>query len=483
VNPAEIDAVAIPTTATIRECLAAIDRGALGFALLVDEGRFAGLVTDGDARRALLAGASLDDRAADLTRPTAKTATVHDSREQVAAAFTEKIRVVPILDDDGRVVDVALFDRRARLPVAEPFLGERELAYVTECITSGWVSSAGAFVTRFEEAFADFCGSRHAVSVSNGTTALHVALVALGVGPGDEVIVPTLTFIATANAVTYTGATPVLVDSDPDTWTIDPAAIEAAVTPRTRAIVPVHLYGHPADLDRILAVAAARGVAVVEDAAEAHGATYRGRRVGTFGVMGIFSFYGNKIFTTGEGGMVVTDDDDLAAQLRILRAHGMSETRRYWHPVLGFNYRLTNLQAALGLAQIERADEILAAKRDLAKRYDDALRGVPGLTLPPDAEWATSVHWLYSILVDRDAFGMSRDELQRALDDRGIETRPFFVPIHEQPLYAHDARQLPVAEELARRGLSLPSAVGLGADEIARVAETIAALARSAVAG
>src|SRR6266508_3052374 len=451
----QIAAISILESAATRDALAAIDRGALGLALLVDaDGRFAGLVTDGDIRRGLLEGRSLDDSVAELPRPHAKAASSHASADEVARLFSGKIRVIPILDDDGRVCDLAFFDRRARLPVAEPLLGERELAYVSECIASGWISSAGAFVPRFEQVFAEFCGVRNAVAVSNGTAALHLALLVLGIGPGDEVIVPTLTFIASANAVAYTGATPVFVDSNAETWTLDPAAVEAAITRRTRAVVPVHLYGQPADLDPILAL----------------------------GDVGAFSFYGNKIFTTGEGGMVVTNRDELAERLRVLRAHGMSETRRYWHPVLGFNYRLTNLQAAIGLAQMERADEILSAKRELAVRYAGALGDVPGIVLPPGVLWATNVHWLYSILVDGE-FGMSRDELQEALDAEGIETRPFFTPLHQQPLYAKGQRRFPVAESLAERGLSLPSAVGLRPEEVERVAESIARLARSPVAG
>ena len=479
----QIAAISILESAATRDALAAIDRGALGLALLVDaDGRFAGLVTDGDIRRGLLEGRSLDDSVAELPRPHAKAASSHASADEVARLFSGKIRVIPILDDDGRVCDLAFFDRRARLPVAEPLLGERELAYVSECIASGWISSAGAFVPRFEQVFAEFCGVRNAVAVSNGTAALHLALLVLGIGPGDEVIVPTLTFIASANAVAYTGATPVFVDSNAETWTLDPAAVEAAITRRTRAVVPVHLYGQPADLDPILTLAERHGLAVVEDAAEAHGAEYKGRQVGSLGDVGAFSFYGNKIFTTGEGGMVVTNRDELAERLRVLRAHGMSETRRYWHPVLGFNYRLTNLQAAIGLAQMERADEILSAKRELAVRYAGALGDVPGIVLPPGVLWATNVHWLYSILVDGE-FGMSRDELQEALDAEGIETRPFFTPLHQQPLYAKGQRRFPVAESLAERGLSLPSAVGLRPEEVERVAESIARLARSPVAG
>jgi perosamine synthetase len=475
---ARIEAATVPASATIAEAMRAIDRAELGVALLAHtDGTFAGLVTDGDVRRALLRGLGLESPVAEAANPTPRTARVGMAAEEVTALFSEPVRVVPLLDGDDRVVDLALFDSRVRLPVAEPFLGEEELRYVSECVLTGWVSSAGRFVTRFEQLFAERCGVAHAVAVSNGTAALHVALVALGLGPGDEAIVPTLTFVATANAVAYTGATPVLVDSEPVTWNLDPEAVAAAITPRTKAIVPVHLYGHPAEMDAILEVAAEHGLPVVEDAAEAHGALYKGRPVGSLGRAGTFSFYGNKIVTTGEGGMVVSDDAELAERIRVLRDHGMEPGRRYWHPVLGFNYRLTNLQAALGVAQLEKLDEILAAKRRIGERYAAGLGGVPGIELPPAESWAESVHWLYSVLVDPAELG-ARDGVMDALDAAGIETRPFFTPIHQQPLYATGAR-LPVAERLAERGLSLPSAVTLTDAEVDRVVAAVASLAQA----
>lgn len=466
---ARIEGMSVAAEASVGDAMRAIDRGELGVALLVGPGgRFAGLVTDGDLRRALLEGVSLEAPLARVRHPQPRTARTDDSFDRVAELFSESVRVLPILDATDRVVDLAVYDSWTRLPVAEPFLGEEELRYVSECVLSGWVSSAGKFVSRFEGLFAERCGVDHAIAVSNGTAALHVALAALGVGPGDEVIVPALTFIATANAVTYTGARPVFADSEPVTWNVDPEAIAAAITSRTKAIVPVHLYGHPADLDAI--VAAADGIPIIEDAAEAHGALYKGRPVGSLGLAGTFSFYGNKIVTTGEGGIVVTNDAELAARIRVLRDHGMEPGRRYWHPVLGFNYRLTNLQAALGVAQLERLDEILDAKRRVSDRYSAGLNHLPGITLPPEAPWATNVHWLYSILVD------DRDTVMDVLELAGIESRPFFTPIHQQPLYA-TGEPLPVAESLAGRGVSLPSAVTLSSAEIDRVVATLGSVA------
>lgn len=475
-----IEAMSLPATGTIRQAMQAIDRGALGLALLVesDSGRFAGLVTDGDLRRVLLAGVGLESPVAEVARPNPVTAPADMPLEQVSALLNERILFVPILNETGQVVDLVWLDRRLRLPVAKPLLGEQELRYVTECILTGWVSSAGKFVTRFEEMFADFGGTGYAIATSNGTAALHLALLALDIGPGDEVIVPTLTFIATANAVTYTGARPVFVDSEPDTWNIDPNLIEEAITPQTQAIIPVHLYGHPANMDPILKIAARHGLAVVEDAAEAHGARYKGRRVGGIGDIGVFSFYGNKIITTGEGGMVVTNRADLAERVRMLRDHGMSPEQRYWHPVLGYNYRLTNLQAAVGVAQMEKVDHILSAKRRIAQAYNEGLREVPGITLPPNAPWAYNVYWLYSVLVDADVFGHTRDDLIARLKEQDIETRPLFPAIHTQPIY-DSGQRLPAAEHLATTGLSLPSAVGLRLEDVARVAEAVVNLHRA----
>lgn len=468
-----IQAMTVPATATIRDAMRAINRGALGLALLSNlDGRFCGLVTDGDLRRALMNGYGLETPVADVPRPQPITASVGTSAEELAHLLDESIRCVPLLNGDGRVADLAILDRRVRLPVAEPLLGERELQYVMECVLTGWVSSAGKFVRQFEEMFAAFCGARYAIATSNGTTALHLALLALDIGPGDEVIVPTLTFIATANAVTYTGAHPVFVDSEPETWNIDAEQIERVITSRAKAIIPVHLYGHPANMDAILDIADRHRLAVVEDAAEAHGARYKGHRVGAIGDIGCFSFYGNKIITTGEGGMVVTNRGDLAQRIRILRDHGMSLERRYWHPVLGYNYRLTNLQAALGVAQMERIEAILMIKRRIAQTYTDGLRDIPGLTLPPQAPWAENIHWLYSVLVDEKVFGMGRDDLMTALRNQAVDTRPLFPPVHTQPIYA-TGQCLPVAEQLASQGLSLPSAVNLNLNDVEQVVRSI----------
>lgn len=470
--------ISIPPSATIRQAMQAIEAGALGTALIVEpeSGRFRGLVTDGDIRRALLRGAGLEGAMCEIARPTSRVARTSMSPVQITAMFDEAIRLIPVLNDADHVVDLAIYDRRAHLPVAQPVLGEKELVNVTECILSGWISSTGRFVAEFERACAAACGTEHAVSTANGTVALHLALLALGVGPGDEVIVPTLTFIASANAVTYTGARPVFVDSEPRSWNIDPQAVARAITPRTKAVMVVHLYGHPCDMEAIAAICRPHGVALVEDAAEAFGSTYRGRPVGSLSDIATFSFFGNKIITTGEGGMITTTRRELAERCRLLRDHGMSPERRYWHTVLGYNYRMTNLQAAVGVAQVEKLEAIIAAKRRIAATYRLALRGLPGVDFPDEPAGTRSVFWLISVTIAPGAFGIGRDAVMARLKAQGIETRPVFPVVHRQPIYPGPHAPMPVADEVSDRGLSLPSDATLTEAEILRVAGALRAL-------
>ncbi|MEM7338495.1 MAG: DegT/DnrJ/EryC1/StrS family aminotransferase [Actinomycetota bacterium] len=359
-----------------------------------------------------------------------------------------------------------------RIPVARPNLDGNEEKYVLDCVRTSWISSNGEYIARFEEAFAERCGTRHAVATNNGTTALHLALVALGVGAGDEVIVPTVTFVATANAVRYCGAEPVLVDVQPGTLNIDPLAVEAAITERTKAIIPVHLYGHPAEMTAIMEIAERHHLAVVEDAAEAHGAAHDGRPVGSIGHCGTFSFFGNKIITTGEGGMVTTNDDELARRLRLYRGQGLDPARRYWFVVVGFNYRMTNIEAAIGLAQLETMDAGLATRAKVARWYDDALAPLDDLLIRPAATpGATSVCWMYNVFL-RHGDVSRRDEVMARLDERGIETRPVFHPMHHLPPY-RDPSPYPVADDWACRGISLPTHELLTPDDIERVTHAL----------
>jgi perosamine synthetase len=363
------------------------------------------------------------------------------------------------------------------IPVAEPDLRGNEEAYVVQAIRSSWISSTGEFIDRFEREFAAMCGAYSAVGVCNGTVALHLALLGLGVRAGDEVLVPSLTYIATANAVRYVGAEPVFVDVDPDTWCIDPARLEGSITRRTKGIIAVHLYGHPADMDAINHIAAIHGLWVVEDAAEAHLATYKGRPVGGLADLATFSFYGNKVFTSGEGGAVTALDRSLDLRLRTLRGQGMDPSRRYYFPVTGYNFRITNLACAMLCAQLERADEIQAQRARVFRTYREKLAGIPGIGLQPVAEWAEPANWLFCITVDPDAYGETRDELAVRLRAGGIETRPFFIPLHRLPPFREESRargeDLPITDGLGASGLNLPTFNALTDAKIARIAGAI----------
>jgi|GEM_PF-29962 len=367
------------------------------------------------------------------------------------------------------------------VPVADTLLDGNELRYVTECVQANWVSSTGAFIRRFEEEFAAAAQCRFGVACSSGTAALHLALAASGIGAGDEVLIPTFTMIATANTVRYVGARPVLVDSDPETWNLDADRLTDALSPRTRAIVVVHTYGSPCEMNAVNDFAERNGLVVIEDAAEAHGARYRGRPVGGLADVGAFSFYGNKILTSGEGGMVTTDDERIAEAARKLRDHGFSGRTHFWHRHAAFNYRMSNLQAAVGLAQTERLDELVRLHRRIDASYREQLDGVAGLELPPRADHSESACWVFGMLVG-ERFGCSRDELRERLAARGIETRTFFVPMHLQPIYrAHfPTQRFPVAEAMGSRGLYLPSGPMLSDLEIDYVAAEVRAAANVA---
>jgi len=366
--------------------------------------------------------------------------------------------------------------QRARIPVAAPIIGDREIQYVTDALRSGWVSSIGAYVDRFEREFAAFTGTNHAVAVANGSVALHLALHALGVGPGDEVVVPDLTFVATAHAVLLAGATPVFADVDPQTWCLDPRAFDRAIGPRTRAVIPVHLYGHPADMDAILTLAAPRGILVVEDAAEAHGACIGGVRVCAHGDVGSFSFYGNKVMTTGEGGMLTTDDADLAERLRFLKDQGITQGRHYFHNEIAFNYAMTNRQAALGVAQLERIACLIAKKREIFRWYAERLEGRVGLNA--ERGGCQSVYWMVCAILCA-LHADERDALLALLLDAGVETRPFFVPMSRLPhlqwfrAVGVDVDRCAIAADLSVRGFNLPSGCGLERADVDYVCDTL----------
>jgi len=362
------------------------------------------------------------------------------------------------------------------IPVSEPRLGERELDYIKECIKTGWISSAGRFIEEFEQRWAAYCGMKYGIAVSSGTAALQVAVGCLGLKADDEVIMPTFTIISCALAVIYAGGKPVLVDSEPKTWTMDVSKIEEKITERTKAIMPVHIYGHPCDVGPIWELAKKHNLIIIEDAAEAHGAEYKGKKCGGLGDISCFSFYANKIITTGEGGMVLTDNEKYAERASSLRNLCFRKDRRFYHTELGYNFRLTNIQAAIGLAQLERIDELIKKKIWIGSTYNKGLKDIPGLILTVEEPWAKNVYWMYGVLLNEN-LGIDAKGFAGQLHEHGVDTRPFFLGMHQQPVLQEMGlfkdEHYPVADRIARQGLYLPSGLTLTEEEIIRVVESI----------
>lgn len=363
------------------------------------------------------------------------------------------------------------------IPVNEPLLDGNEKKYLLECIDTGWISSEGPFVERFEQAFARRVGRRHAVAAANGTAALDIAVEALAIGPGDEVILPTFTIISCIHQIVRAGATPVLVDSDPLSWNMDVEQVAAKITPRTKAIMAVHIYGLPVDMDPLLALAERHGLKLIEDASQMLGQTYKARPCGSFGDISTFSFYPNKHITTGEGGMMATDDEELAERARSLRNLCFQPGKRFVHEHLGWNYRMTNLQAALGLAQLERLDEFVARKRFVGRRYRELLKDVPGLQLPlTETEFAENIYWVFGLVLDR-TLAIDAASAMKRLSLNGVATRPFFWPMHRQPVLLNkgwfEQENYPVAENLAEQGFYLPSGLALSEGQLEQVADRV----------
>lgn len=470
-----VSQMCVQKNSTIEQAVRIIDANAQGICFIVDSSQqFLGVVTDGDIRRGLLNGLTLDNSVQKIVNKNAFSLSIDTPTDLIQNSFTEKIKHIPLLDHEKKIVDYACLHRLNRIPVMEPFLGGNELAYVTDCIKSGWISSKGSYVTKFEEMLAKTCDVPYTVAVSNGTTALHLALKALGLGPGDEVIVPDFTFAASINSILYTSATPVIVDVEPHTWNISVSEIEKAITPKTKAILPVHIYGHPCDMDGLMNLARKYNLLVIEDCAEALGSTYKGQPVGSFGDAATFSFFGNKVITTGEGGMVAFKDKGHYEIGKIMRDHGMSPQKRYWHDIVGYNYRMTNLQAAIGVAQMEQFSSFFAKRQIMAQKYTRAFEDVRGIQPQVLKKEVTSCHWLYTILLSNN-LKMDRDVLIQKLLMNGIETRPAFYPLHEMPIYKNYAnnRDFSVCTHISNRGISLPSSVNIDDKEIQNIVNTI----------
>jgi perosamine synthetase len=452
---------------TILDAIEIINKNAKGMVFIVDQERkLCGVLTDGDIRRLILKGCPLQETVGTIVSPEFKYSSIHESTDVRIAKLTDKIKFLPIVDADFRLVDYFELKQDIHVPIISPDLKGNELKYLVEAFLSSWISSSGKYITDFESNFAKFCECPHGIATSNGTTALHLALMACGVGPGDEVIVPDLTFAATANVVLHAGATPVIVDIEENSWCIDPKEIKKAITSRTKAIIPVHLYGQPCAMDEIMRIAREHKLFVVEDCAEAHGARFDGKRVGSIGDIGCFSFFGNKVITTGEGGMCTTASQTLAERMRLLRDHGMSRERKYWHEAVGFNYRMTNLQAAVGLAQLERVDEILSSRRSVEDDYRQHLKDVTFIEFQNDhLAKREKITWLVTALVNNG----HRDEIMAALKDNGIDVRPLFYPLGDMPIYQKFLVSNRVSRKISAMGITFPTVTSKDSLVVSRV--------------
>ena len=466
-----LEQMIVGVDATLRDAMEVIESNGQGICFVVEGRIVVGVLSDGDVRRALMEGVQIERSVAEIAQSNFVSLSVNTPVEKIQARLDENTRFIPIIDEMGELVDFACAHRYHQVPLVQPVLDGNELEYVTDCINTGWISSQGKYVRQFEELFRNYVGSPQALAVSNGTVALHLALVTLGIGPGDEVIVPDLTFIAPVNAVLYVGATPVLVDIDQHTMTMNMDAAEQAVTSSTRAIIPVHLYGHPADMGRVMALAQQHDLFVIEDCAEALGSLYQGVHVGNFGHAAIFSFFGNKTITTGEGGMLLFNDTAMFERACILRDHGMSKERRYWHDQVGYNYRMTNIQAAIGVAQMERIGEFIERKRWNAEQYRLRLSGKVGLQLFGEVGDVVNSYWFYTVVLP-PRLAEKRDEIIGKMLKNGVEVRPTFYPIHRMPPYESfvaAGQKYPVSNTLADAGISLPSAVNMSEADIEKV--------------
>lgn len=456
---------------TLRDALSCIDNNSRRTVFCVNENNILmGILTDGDIRRLILDGYGLNEQIAIHMNRNYTFGFQDEPLEVVFNRFSEVIQIIPIVNREREIVDFIEYNKNMHVSIAEPQLAGNEYKYLLDAFLSTWISSTGKYVTEFEKKFADYCGVKYGVSTSNGTTALHLALVALGIGEGDEVIVPDLTFAATINAVIYTGAIPVIVDIDEESWCISPDRIEEAITEHTKAIIPVHLYGQPCDMGRIMDIATRYNLYVIEDCAEAHGAMYDGKKVGSFGDISCFSFFGNKVITTGEGGMCITNDSSLEMKMRMLRDHGMSKTKRYYHEQVGFNYRMTNLQAAIGVAQIERIDDMLSWRSNLEKKYRQKLLDGSIVLQNNKIPYCERITWLVSILVKADERDAIIDRLKRC----NVDVRKFFYPLHTMDIYSKYTKgDCIVSQKISNMGINLPTTMHVDDKTIEVIRECI----------
>lgn len=469
----DLDNFILDESKTLYDAMQVLQKNERGILFVTDNRKIVGVVTDGDMRRSLLRGLSLESNIKDAMNSNFTALPISASDSLIRSSFKPTLRMIPLCDDEGNLVDLADAQKSHRVPLLEPDLNGDELQYVVDCIESNWISSQGSYVRRFEQQFEEMHRGTHALAVSNGTVALHLALHSLGIGKGDEVIVPNITFAATINSVLYCNATPVMCEIDLETLCIDVGEAEKLITNRTKAIVPVHLYGQPCDMDAIRDLAQKHNLLVIEDCAEAIGSSFREQPVGVFGDAATFSFFGNKTISTGEGGMVLFKDREVFEHAKILRDHGMSPNLKYWHNLVGFNYRLTNIQAAIGVAQMERHKDIFSRKLRIAALYTKILEGAPGISkLQPIIPGTTHSSWLYTVLLDKN---INRDNVITELLKYGIESRPVFYPLHKMPPYKKfsKSKSLKNSITVSSCGISLPTSVKMSDDDVVYAARCL----------
>lgn len=465
----KLEDLCIDHKALLREALIKMNQNSQGLLFVVDNLKLLGVITDGDTRRSIISGKTIDDSISSIYTKNCKYLSQKASTEEIQVSLSDRIKVIPLVDEIGNVVDFSSAYRLHRISVLEPLLGGNELEYVTDCITTNWVSSQGKYVNKFEDEVKNYTGSEYALAVSNGTVALHLALVSLGIGKGDEVIVPDITFGATLNAVVLTGAKPVLIDVEKTTWNLSVELLNKHITAKTKAIMPVHIYGIPCNMPEIMDIAKRNNLLVIEDCAEALGSSINGKHVGTFGDVGTFSFFGNKVITCGEGGAVIFSDVKTYNKAKILRDHGMTPGKRYWHEVVGFNYRLTNLQAAVGCAQFEQLGGFREKRKQIFSWYEKYLLKsgyFEGQNLEDGYE---SSYWLFTVKLKGHSL-INRNDLIDKLAKRGVDTRPIFYPMSIMPAFREFEKHLGGASELiSSTGISLPTSVYLTEKDIEHI--------------
>jgi perosamine synthetase len=463
-----------PVLGTIKDAMNALNQGINGVLLCVNkDGKMKGLITDGDIRRGLLLNQDISIGVSSIMNKNFVYGSTKNSDQENLSLLNAIHKHIPILNESGVPENIISWSDIWNLPVSTPSLAGNELKYVTDCIKTNWISSQGDYVRKFEEAFSNYFDNTLSVSVSSGTAALHLALLSLGIGKGDEVLVPNITFGASANVVVNVGATPVFVDIESNFFTMETNNLQKYLTKKTKAIMPVHIYGHPCDMEPILEFASKNNLWVIEDCAEALGAEYKGTKVGKLGDIGCFSFFANKIITTGEGGMVITKHPALINKIKLYRDHGMKPDRRYWHEVPGLNYRLTNVQAAIGLAQLEQLEKFLNHRMQIVDCYNYNLKNNEFFTIPKSAKWAKNIFWLYTIVLREAENFITRDELATALKEKGVDTRNVFEPLHLQPAYSSPKENFENSLNFASNGLCLPMSNSIKINDVQKVCEIL----------